>query len=248
MTMMTITPAGQAPAVNLNLSIGLTDTLQKSKISVENYFVLICFSTNRNNFLEVYLSSRNNEQKVAFMQELLRKQLLVTPMSYEQLVSDFSLNHYTLTEIAQELCTTSVSGDSAIVLEKQPLLLQAVNNLIVSGEEKQRQKFDAFVNEFLNKFPESKKNNGGKTIRTNFEDTKAKLIKFMNKYKRYNDFELILKAATRFVDNFRGDFSYCPTAEYFISKNGTSALATECEVILAGKSEGKKSNPFDKLM
>lgn len=181
------------------------------------------------------------------MQELLRKQLLYTEMTYEEILDNFKLSSYTMTDIARELCSTIPAGDTAILPQETPLL-NAVNNLIVDTEAKQRKQFDDFVTEFLNKFPEGKKNNGGKTIRTNFEDTKAKMVKFLNKYKRYNDFNLILRAATNFVANFRGDYSYCPTAEYFISKNGTSALATECEVILAGKSEGAKNNPFDKLM
>lgn len=232
----------------LEVSIQLTDVLQRANTSIENLFVITCYYEDKKHILDSYLKHKTDIQKIVFMQELLRKQLLFTEEPYEELLENFSLNKYQLTSVAKDVC--AISEGKSILPEKlnDNLLIKSVENLVLSGEEKEKIKFEAFLNEFLSKFPEGKKNNGGKIIRTNIDDVRSKMVKFLNKYKRYNNFKLIIDATQSFISNYRGDFSYCPTAEYFISKNGTSALATECESVLSGKNKGTISNPFENLM
>lgn len=237
--------------VLLNVGLELTGVLRRANASIENLFVIACYWEDKLYLLDNYLSERTNDQRLVFLQELVRKQLLQTEKTYEELSEDFTFRHFNLSGLGEEVA--GIITGQAILPEivENSALLKAVDNLVLNNEQKEKLKFDNFLKDFINKFPEGKKNNGGKMIRTNIEDVRKKMIAFFNKYKRYNNFTLILNATDKFLSDFKGDYSYCPTAEYFISKNGTSALATECEGILSGGRGGTQnniSNPFEKLM
>jgi hypothetical protein len=59
---------------------------------------------------------------------------------------------------------------------------------------------------------------------------------------------MILKATEGYLERLRGVYTYCPTSEYFILKDGTSALASECENLKNGSNDDAIINPFEKRM
>lgn len=213
------------------------EMLNNYNLRVEELFTLLCIYNDKKDLLLNYLRTKNNEQKVVFMQPMLRKQFLTVGAEYEELMKSFDLSAYSLSEHCIMMCSQirlemgSIEENLVAIVSTEPL-----------GE------FDQFVQEFLNKFPAGIKNNGGKILRSNSIDVKSKLVGFMNKYKKYASIDLILKATDTFIKRYKGDYSYCPTAEYFVSKNKTSALASECEGVLnVGNVEDIKS-PFEREM
>lgn len=259
--------------LGLKINPQLLEVLHTHNITMEELFVILCyFVDGKRSLLLNYLRSRNSEQKVVYLQSLVRKQFLdVWTDDYDKLVNEFDLDGYSLSDYSMRICEEivdrvgSIAGDIELfenvlsVVEDTELqrivtkpIVQAVDDKVLDELDtarRAREEFDEFLRQFLEKFPKGVKNGGGKTIRSNPTDVKNKMISFMNKYKRYTDKQLILKAVDSFISRYRGDFTYCPTAEYLISKNGSSALATECEAVLSGAfQENNSGNSFNKSM
>lgn len=237
--------------IDLKVTPQILEVLQTHNMRLDEMFTLLCMSTQRVNLLLNYLRSKNDEQKVAFMQPMIRKQFLTVDKDYSALIEAFNIANYSFTDYSRSICAEIKFrmgiAENEDNLEGNLMQLQAILP-VITDEPPPNSEFDKFIQVFLEKFPQGSKNNGGKVLRSNPTDTKLKMIKFMNKYKRYSSKELVIKATDMFISRYRGDFSYCPTAEYFISKNGTSALATECELILSGEGKEGISNPFEKTM
>jgi len=238
---------------SLNLKIGndTASALKDAQIEFEELVTLLCIYTNNRRILISYLEEKSPLQKVVYFQRFLRKQLLTTEKNFETLENDFNVDYYFLTEYAINLCATFANNFLTNLPEthSQDVILSPIKS-ITNVADIEKEKFNKFLNDYLSKFPPGIRNNGGKLIRVSPEDAEKKMAQFISKYKRYGDYDLILKATENYIKRLSGKYDYCPTAEYFIIKNGTSALASECETILNRTSQFPQdlSSPFDKIM
>lgn len=86
-----------------------------------------------------------------------------------------------------------------------------------------------FAIQYRNLWPPGLKS-GGYSVRSNLPDIETKLKKFFKKYK-YSP-EVVLKATEKYLDRMKADgYSFVKLANYFIMKDNTSMLASECETI-----------------
>lgn len=214
------------------LNVGLMEYFARKGLKLEEFGLLLLLSKQRNDLLECYLRrSITVEQKAAMFQALVRKQLVVVKDN-----NSFRLEDYEITEIGRAILTDTEASTNVV---------EVVGDILNIPTE-DRTEFDVFVEKYLELFPKGVKNGGNKPLRSNVTDTKAKMIKFMNKYKHPQ--ETILRATEQFVERLRGTYMYCPTAEYFIMKDGSSALATECDAIKNGLGDSELIDPFLKRM
>lgn len=99
---------------------------------------------------------------------------------------------------------------------------------------------DDFVDEFRSIFPRGVMS-GGYYVVGDKVSCKRKLKKFLKDYK-YSP-EIILEATTRYIETMsKQDYKYMKIAPYFISKDGSSTLASECEAIEILGEEFKSGN------
>lgn len=219
--------------VILVLDVSLIEYLTRKAVRIEEFCLLLLLSKGRNDLLEAYL--RRNitaEQRSAVFQSLVRKLLVVQKES-----NSFSVEDYEITEAGRLILADTGSATNVIEL---------VTGLPLNIPTADRTEFDTFVDQYLELFPKGVKNGGNKPLRSNATDVKAKMIKFMNKYKHTK--ETILKATGNYLDRMRGVYTYCPTSEYFIMKDGSSALATECDGVKNGSNNEELIDPFQKHM
>lgn len=218
--------------VILVLDVSLVEYLSRKAVKIEEFCLLLLLSRGRNDLLEAYL--RRNltvQQKEAAFQSLVRKLLVVQKES-----NSFSVEDYEITELGRSILIDTGSATSVIEL---------VTGVPLNIPTTDRTEFDVFIDQYLELFPKGVKNGGNKPLRSNATDVKAKMLKFMNKYKHTK--ETILKATGNYLDRMRGTYTYCPTSEYFIMKDGSSALATECDGVKNGNGE-ELIDPFQKRM
>jgi len=187
-------------------------------VRIEEYAILAIMSASRG-LLESYMR-RTADQKVVMLQPLVRKQLLDLKES-----DVFRLEDYSISEKGAEILALIGTGAHIVTVEKEGL--------------------DEFVQKYLELFPKGVKNGGNKPLRSNATDVKGKFVKFFQKYKHSR--ETVLKATEHMLERCRGVYTYCHTAEYFIMKDGSSALATECDLVQSGEGE-ELINPFEKRM
>ena len=99
---------------------------------------------------------------------------------------------------------------------------QKTLDLFQSPDEKS---VDTWIQEWCDLFPKGVKS-GGYYIRSNKEDCLKKMIKFI-KTRKYSK-SIIMKATSNYIERkARENYAYMMKAEYFIEKDGMSALATE---------------------
>jgi len=199
---------------------GVLDQLVTKGIKVEEYAILALFSASRE-LLLTYLRG-NADQKIVMLQPLVRKQLLDLREA-----DNFSLDDYSISDVGAKILSLIGTGAQLVVENR-------VDDVSV------------LVQKYLELFPKGVKNGGNKPLRSNATDVTNKMMKFMNKYKHSE--ETILKATEAMLDRCRGVYTYCHTAEYFILKDGSSALATECDLVKNGGNENELINPFEKRM
>jgi hypothetical protein len=214
--------------LSINLDRKVVGIMQKYNIKLEEVFILLALYGKKRSILEDYIRDKTLDQKIVFIQPLLRKQLIGQHIATND---NFDISNY----------EESATGLAAYAELKAAMDLAnfATTEL---GKVDGQDEFDKFVLEFLALFPAGKKNDGGKTLRSHPTDTAVKLKRFIIKYKY--DKETILKATKNFLEKLRGNYSYCPAATYFILKSQESALATECELV--EKSGETLVNPFEK--
>lgn len=103
--------------------------------------------------------------------------------------------------------------------------------LFTISEEKREvdRAFSDFVSEYLACWDEAPSLlPSGKYAKSNKKDIEKKLKVFMNKYRASQ--ETVLRATKKYLEKQRLDgYRYCRTAQFFISKDGESDLATEIE-------------------
>lgn len=215
--------------VVLMLDADLMDYLQIKKLSLEEFGLLTMLGRGNYDLLDIYCKKGlTMEQKKSIFQSLMRKQLLTYGDN-----SSFRLEDYELTEAGKSVIVETSSRASTLELTSIPQL-------------EVKTEMDVFIQKYLELFPKGVKNGGSKPLRSNSTDVKAKMLKFMNKYKHPK--EVILKATENYLERLRGVYTYCPTSEYFIMKDGSSALATECDMVKNGSNENEIINPFEKRM
>lgn len=212
------------------VNISLLDKANKHNLTINEIVITVALINGYDYLVDTYLKGRTNDQKRAILQPLVRKGLL----KVEVLTEEFSLSQYKLTE------------NAAQVLMGTTLVMHDITGVPPVATVEEKSAMDKLVESYLELFPKGIKNGGNKPLRSNATDVRAKLLRFMNKYK--HEPEMILKATKNYLDRMRGVYIYCPTAEYFVLKDGSSALATECDMIKNGLSNEEIINPFEKRM
>lgn len=101
----------------------------------------------------------------------------------------------------------------------------------VSGEkEVQVSDWDTFVSNFRSLFP-SGVTTGGYYVRSSSSDCSKKLMIFMKEHPQHSR-DIILKATKAYIDRYKlQGYKYIKTAAYFISKDKSSVLSAECEIL-----------------
>lgn len=211
------------------VNVSLIDKAVKYNLTIQEIVILHCLVNGWHYLVDAYVRLRDDEQKKVIMQSLVRKNLLSLRASGE-----FKLENYELTEYGKAIVGQNI--------------IQEITGIPVVPVQTTQEKsaMDLLVENYLEMFPKGIKNGGNKPLRSNATDVRAKLLKFMNKYQHRP--ETILKATKNYLDRMRGIYTYCPTAEYFILKDGSSALATECDMVKNGLSNEEIINPFEKRM
>lgn len=199
---------------NIKIDKPLSSYLSEVGIRLDELFVIICHSTDKEELLKSYLNSKSGDQKTAFMQSLERKGLVrrLTPE-----LEDFDWDNYDLTEKATEVYTD---------IEPNISLVEIASLLSTSEDD-----IEEFVAIFLDKFPAGIRNKGGEVVKAHPTDVKKKMKTFLKKYKY--DKETILEATDRYLTRMKTDgYGWCNSAHYFISKDNISKLAAECELVM----------------
>lgn len=212
------------------LEANLIEYLVRKGLKLEEFGLLLLLSRDKT-LLNLYVRKATDEQKAAVLQSMVRKRLVEVKPS-----ETFSLDSYEITEIGRSILADTTSASIVDVTGFSGNAIPAID----------RNPMDEFVDRYLDLFPKGVKNGGNKPLRSNSTDVKAKMLKFMNKYRHSQ--ETILKATGNYLDGLRGVYTYCPTSEYFIMKDGSSALATECDMVKNGTSRDELIDPFQKRM
>lgn len=197
---------------NIKIDDTLMTMLAARNVRIEELFVIACLNLRQVDQLQKYLRIKNHDQLSAYMQPLERKLLIKRLVNADE----FSWDNFELTNLADqvfdECCVNIIEGNSLI---KEPISVD---------------KLDEFAEKFLGLFPEGVRNRGGEYLRTNKKDILSKMNTFVTKY-RYSP-ETILSATERYLkQQAREQYGFCSAAHYFISKNGISKLASECEAL-----------------
>lgn len=198
--------------IKIKVDKGLVEYLGTNKIKLDEALIIYCFSQNKVSLLKTYLNNKTPDQCTAYLQSLERKFLLKKLSDIE----DFDWDNYELTEVGHKIYSDIYEYlDSTLDIPK------------IVGEEVES-KLAEFVTEWLALWPEGK-NAAGERLRSNEIDVTSKMEKFMTKYK-IKDRELIKQSTVKYLDRMKlNAYQYCTSAMYFIMKDGTSKLATECE-------------------
>lgn len=211
----------------------LTTFLAGKRLKMDELFVIVCFNLGKLDLLKDFLNGRTGDQITAYLQSLERKQLIkkLTPE-----LADFDWDNYELTNLADEIFD-EISPNITDELVENIIPVKDVpterDKLSKSDE------FAAFMLKFVALWPQGIRNAGGEPLKSNIKDFIKKMIGFRMKYKNFTD-EVILEATKRYIElHSKNGYAYCSAGHYFISKNGDSKLATECEDVVNG---AKKEN------
>lgn len=203
---------------NIKIDEVLLSSLAQEDVKLEEFIIIACLIMGGHLPLRAYLSRRNPDQIHAYLQTLERKLLLKRLSDTEE----FTWDNYELTEYADRLFETASANiieDGSLIREMDPI-----------------ESVPALVEEYLGLFPEGVRNAGGDYVRGNSPDVANKLAKFVKKYKFPK--EVIIGATGNYIkQQAREQYKWCSSAHFFISKNGVSKLATECEAF-KGMKEG----------
>ncbi len=218
--------------IQININNQLITILNANKINIEELFIILCFHLNEYTLLADYFITYTQEQRVLYFQRFIRKGIIIQSSSE---TNNFYSN-FSLVKSYQNL---------AMSINQSNLIIISTNVEESNVVETPLTKYELFLIEFRELFPEGIKNGGNLYLRGNIIDIEKKMNKFLNKYKY--DFNTILEATKSFLHKFtyKNDFTYCPAAEYFILKDNKSTLASECQAIKDVK-EGSTEN-FDQF-
>ena len=217
--------------LNIKINEALLYTLVTYDIKVEEFMIIACLNLDMLVPLRVYLRNKTSDQMLAYMQPMVRKLLL------KQLVQldEFSWDNYELTDLADQVfeeCAIHIVMDES-TLVKEPLV--------------PADKVTKLVEDYIALFPEGVRNAGQEYLRANAKDVATKMSGFLKKYRF--PAEVILGATARYVkQQAREQYKWCSAAHFFISKNGASKLATECDAYNSNKDEVQSDDWRNTLM
>lgn len=213
---------------NIKIDEALLSHLATEDVKFEEFLVIVCLNMDANVPLRAYLRNKNPDQMLAYLQSLERKLLLKRLVDIEE----FSWDNYQLTDYADQLfeaCSQHIIPDSSLIRGVAPV-----------------EKVSKLVEDYRAIFPEGVRNAGGEYLKGNDKDITSKMNTFVNKYKY--PVETILGATANYVNQqAREQYKWCSAAHFFISKNGVSKLATECEAF-RGKIDEKSDDWRNSLM
>lgn len=219
--------------VKLTVNLDLTEFLSARNYSITDLFICYCMNNKYADLLKSYLNKKSDDQKIAFFQGLIRKDL-VNKFSD---IDSFDMDNYVLTEKGEILLdeTEEYFTNLDIALTDISLIDQLDQN---EKDEEKSKSLDDLVNSFIELFPKGIKNRAGYYIKGNKEDVRSKFVTFMRKYKYTH--EVILKATEKYLNKQKNEgYAFCMLSNFFIIKNGTSLLATECEAIMNGSEDSE---------
>ena len=100
-------------------------------------------------------------------------------------------------------------------------------------KEEEKDEFDKFFDSYMDLYPRGIVSGNG-VVRTSPKVCGEKLRVFIKEYPQYSK-EVILKATKNYVDRCKEQgYKYMSHSTYFISKDGVSKLAGECELVVSG--------------
>lgn len=198
---------------NIKVDKVLSEYLSEKRVRLEELFVLACYKLD-SDLLRSYLKGRNKDQMAAYLQPLERKMLL------RRNSEDYNLEDYELTELGDQVfsdCKNIYDGDIAEIT-KSTVTIKGMTT----------DEFDQFVVKYLTIFPEGVKNKGGEVLRSHPVDVTKRMKQFLEKYKY--DVDTVLNATDIYMRRMSTEsYLWCSSALFFITKNGVSKLAAECE-------------------
>lgn len=191
--------------------------LGEKKMRLDEMFTLVCFGTNQLDLIKTFLYGRSGDQCTAFMQSMERKGLM---RKLSPGVEDFDWDNYEVTEEGN-----TVYEDCEYAFREAEIYMPEFPAAIIEVEESEA---DTIAVAFLALWPENTRNTNGDKVKSTLIDVKKKMGQFLRKYRF--DKDVILSATERYLSRQRAQgYAYCQQAMYFIMKDGTSKLATECE-------------------
>lgn len=200
---------------NIKIDKNIMTYLGEKRLRVDELVVLMCFVLGKIDMVKALLVGRNGDQCTAFMQAMVRKGLM-TMLAPE--VEGFDWDNYKVTEEGNTVYEECICN---VVEESMPVATHLLPEVDMDE--------DALVTEFLALWPEGTRNANGDYLRTNAADIEKKLKAFVKKYKFSK--ETILRGTESYLSRQRAQgFAYCNQAHFFVSKDGISKLASECEL------------------
>ncbi len=202
---------------SIDINKDLLSYLNARWMRLDDLMVLMCFGLGRVVLAKSFLRGRFGDQCTAFMQSLERKGLMrkISPD-----MEDFDWDNYAVTEEG------NIVYEDCLAWVREPV--EVVINTPECSDDEVRSLVDAFVELWP---PDARNINGDKLI-GHAPDIEKKLKAFVKKYKF--DQDVILRATENYLSRQRAQgYAYCNQAHYFISKDGISKLAGECD--LAGR-------------
>lgn len=203
---------------SIEINKDLLSYLNVRRMRVDDLLVMMCYGLGKMDLIRTLLWSRSGDQCSAFMQSLERKGLVrrLSPG-----VEDFDWDNYVVTEAG------NVVYEDCLAWVKEPVSIVDVVAVECTDDE-----LRSLVDAFVELWPPDARNINGDKLIGHAPDIEKKLKAFVKKYKFTQD--VILRATQNYLSRQRTQgYAYCNQAHYFISKDGISKLAGECD--LAGR-------------
>ena len=199
------------------------------KIDVER---LVKLDLTPNQYCLAFFIHKQDKDGFSKMKNLYRKDLFFKEDIYI-LVSKKYLNPGTEEQykiIFKNSTINIIFDDEEDYSSISEVVKEPVTQEVKVEEESKMTDWEKFVDNFRRLFP-SGVTTGGYYVRSSSTDCSKKLMLFMKEYPQY-DRDIILQATKAYVDRYRTQaYKYIKTASYFISKDKTSVLAAECEIL-----------------
>ncbi len=128
--------------------------------------------------------------------------------------------------------------------KSEELLRNSQNNKIIKVSSKD---LEELVNNYRELFPKGI-TSGGYAVRGDKRTCMKKMSSFLKTYPEYPK-ELIIEATKSYINRKELEgFRYMQLAHYFITKDGVSNLAGECDLILDRNENSDRIDPFQEEM
>lgn len=219
--------------------------LNKLSLSVEEYLCLLSIgNTEEDNFLEDLLIENSEQKQKAFIQKLIRKDLIITignlniTNSRNYILTEKSLNIIEIINNFRNNNQSEFNTDNKEITDKKeeksikqnqssPIDLKKLD---MKKQYNNQERLINLVKNYMEIFPKGAKNKNGDYIKSTYTSVKNKMNDFLiESGEKYTDDD-ILKATERYIKKQKHqNFAYCQMAHYFINKDGGSRLEIELE-------------------